>query len=136
VTLRNLPKSLIVLSTLWIVTGIVGVVELVDFLRGRTPNLSLGAVGLLLGPGLLYRLPLARICALALSWLAFVVSGLIFLTSLLNVLTGGWLGLLLAALVFGTTYWQYHVLTRVDIRQLFATPRHGAEAPASSNGAV
>jgi hypothetical protein len=114
---RDLPPSLLILAALYVVMGVTGVFELVNVLRGGTRELSLGIIGLLIGPGLVYRAPVARTAALFLCWLGFIAGTVLLFITLFWLFMWRIILVLVVALAF--TFWQYHVLTRQDVRRLF-----------------
>ncbi len=128
----DIPISLKIVAWLFIISGVFSVIEVaVSLMNGRI-NLNLGVLGLFIGPGLLNLRPGWRTCALVFIWIALIlvpvvviilmgVSGPLDVTVFGQKVghTGKEIGLAVGVLVFALTFWQYRVLTRPDVRQLF-----------------
>ena len=129
---RQIPAPLKVVAILFIVGGILSVIEvLVSFVHGHI-NINFGVLGLFIGPGLLALRRGWRTCALVFLWIAMI--GVPLFTVLMLGHSGpldfkvfgqkvGYVskefGLIIAIVAFGLALWQYRVLTRPDVRRLF-----------------
>lgn len=126
------PLSLKIVAALFILGGISSIVDVITSLTQGNLNLNLGVLGLLVGIGLLRFSRGWRTCALVFLWIALIGLPLValvflFLAGAVNYtifwqnMGGGsrWLGVALAAVLFVVVLWQYRVLTRPDIRNLF-----------------
>jgi len=126
------PTSLVIVAVLFAIGGVFALLEMVvDFARGMI-SINFGVLGILIGPGLLRYSRGWRTCALV-----FIIFGLILVPIIfvLMVMHSGptnleyfgstvgtapiGLGLVLVVLFFLFFWWQYHVLTRPDVKRLF-----------------
>ncbi len=133
---RELPAALKVVAVLFIVGGVLAVVEvIVAFAHGRI-SINFGVLGLFIGPGLLALSQGWRTCAVVLLWIAMIVIPLVALFMLiapgpadLRVLGQSVrrvpkpVALAFAAFGFWLAWWQYRVLTRPAVRALFGLQR-------------
>lgn len=126
------PLSLKIVAALFILGGISSIVDVITSLTQGNLNLNFGVLGLLVGIGLLRFSRGWRTCALVFLWIALICLPLVALVFLFlagavnytifwqNMGEGSrWLGVALAAVLFVVVLWQYRVLTRPDIRNLF-----------------
>ena len=129
---RPIPTELKVVAALFILSGIWSAIEVLVSLMHAHVNINFGVLGVLIGPGLLRLSRGWRTCALVLLWIALIGAPLI---AVLFMLQHGpldfsvfgqkvghapkELGLAMAAIVFLLAVWQYRVLTRADVRELF-----------------
>lgn len=119
-------------SLLFIVVGIVSLADIVISRREYYFPISVGALGLLIGPGLIRLSKGCRGCGLFLSLLAMLGIPVVVLFYLFGRLPMGFkvLGfsvceapvvtfLPIAGILYAIIIWQYRVLSRVDTRLLF-----------------
>jgi hypothetical protein len=131
----TIPTSLKIVAFLFILSGIFSLIEVLVDLTQSHLSINLGVLALFIGPGLLRLSRGWRTCALVFLWIAMIgipIVALIFMTAsgLLDFNLFGQkvgdapkgLGLVLLALMFALTVWQYRVLTRPDVRRLFGVP--------------
>ena len=124
--------ALKVVAVLFILSGISSLIGVIVALTQSRLSINFGVLGLFIGPGLLRLSPAWRTWALVFTWLALVgapLGVLLFLAtpgSLDFKLFGQTVGQLsktvavgLAAVTFLIALWQYWVLTRPDVRELF-----------------
>jgi hypothetical protein len=132
---ENLPASLIVVAVLFIIGGACSVIEVLVSLMHNHIDINFGVLGLFIGPGLLRLSRGWRTCALVFIWIALIGLPLIALLFLVapgpldfNVFgqkvghAPKTFGLIIAGVVFAVALWEYHVLTRPDVRRLFDLP--------------
>ena len=128
----KIPTSLRVVAVLFILDGVTSsIAVLVSAMHGEL-NINFGLLGFFIGPGLLCLSSGWRRCALVLTWFGLI--GVPLATMLMLSFNGPLhfklfgqevceapklLGLIFAVFIFGLTLWQYRVLTREDVRQLF-----------------
>jgi len=130
-----LPTSLKVIAILFIIGGAFDTLDMVFALFRSTIKINFGFLGLFIGPGLLALKPGWRTCALVFIWMGMIFIPIFVILLMVsnaplnfNVLgvsvarLAKFLGLIVAALFFAFIYWQYHILTRPDIRALFRLP--------------
>lgn len=129
---QPIPIALTVVAVFFIIGGITSLIEVfIDLMYGKI-NLNFGVLGLFIGPGLFGLRPWARTLALVFTWIAMVfipIIGLLMLANAGNItlsLFGIKMGnvsviFALGAVVvaFIVCIWEYHVLTRPDVRVLF-----------------
>ena len=129
---RQIPASLKAVAILFILGGICSAIEVVVSLMHSHININFGVLGLFIGPGLLCFRRGWRTCALVFLWIALIgvpIIALLFMVSQgpldfkifgqkVGHASKGF-GLATAAVVFVLALWQYRVLTRPDIRELF-----------------
>lgn len=132
--IQIIPTSLKVVATLFILSGISAVIEIIVSLLHGQLSLNFGVLGLWVGAGLLRLSPTSRTWALIFTWMALIITpigGLIFLNSAtLDFTLFGQkvghipkvVGLAAAVVFFIVSVWQYQVLTRPDVRALFRRP--------------
>ena len=129
---RQIPASLKVVAILFIIGGILSVIDcLGSFLHGHI-NINFGVLGLFIGPGLLALRRGWRTCGLVFLWIAMI--GVPLFTVLMLGHSGPLdfkvfgqkvghaskeLGLIFAIIMWALAVWQYRVLTRLDVRRLF-----------------
>ncbi len=133
---RSLPASLIVVAVLFLVEGATAAVEVLHSLANNGININFGVIGIFVGWGLLKLRPGWRIVALVLLVIGMVVSAIgaaVFLggglagDGPLDFSVGGQLvghvsviiAVIFAAGMFVLCFWQYRVLRRPEIRELF-----------------
>ncbi len=127
------PLSLKVVAGLFILAGICSAIDVVVSLMHGHISINFGVLGLFIGPGLLRFSRGWRTCALVFLWIALIgvpIVALLFMTArgpldfkvfgqkVGHVSIG--FGLVMAAVAFVLTLWQYRVLNRPDIRKLFS----------------
>ncbi len=130
---RKLPTSLIVVAVLFIVGGVFAAIEVVVSLMHREININFGVLGSFIGPGLLRLSRGWRTCALVFIWIALIGVALMALLILaanhpldFNVFgqkvghASKAMGVIISAIVFAVALWEYRVLTRPDVRQIFS----------------
>ena len=128
----KLPASLVVVAVLFIIGGVSSVIEVLLSLMNGHININFGVLGLFIGPGLLRLRRGWRTCALVFIWLGLIFAPIVALLVLttngqanFNVFgqrVGGIpdvLALAIVAVVFAIVLWEYRVLTRPDVRELF-----------------
>ena len=126
------PASLKIVAGLFIFGGICSAIEVIVSLMHNHINLNFGVLGLFIGPGLRRFSPSWRTCALVFLWIGLI--GIPIIAFVLMTRPGPLdlkvfgqkvghapeeLGLAIAAVAFLLTLWQYRVLTRPDVRDLF-----------------
>jgi hypothetical protein len=129
---QPIPTSLKVVAVLFIVGGIISVIEIIMSLLNGQISINFGPLSIFVGAGLLRLSPTWRTWALVFTWFALVVAPLFGLFVLINpgplyfTLFGQKLslvpmaaGLMTALVFFLIALWQYRVLTRPDVRALF-----------------
>lgn len=131
---RPNPLSLKIVAGLFMLTGLLAAIDVVVKLFHQHLDLNLMLLGLWIGPGLLRHNPTWRKWTLAFLWLGFFSSGVLFLLALFRSPVDLWiLGqaarpapmfpvLLCSGAMFLLVLWQYRVLIRPDVKQLFAPP--------------
>jgi hypothetical protein len=143
-TQKQAPLALRIVAALFIISGIFAALEvLVSLARGRI-NLNFGVLGIFIGLGLRRFRHGWRTCALVFTWIA-----LVFLPVFALLVLGGahpihvklfgqrvgstspGTALFMAVAAFALVLWQYRVLTRRDVVQLF---NEQAEPGAAPNG--
>lgn len=128
----KLPVSLIVVAVLFIICGVLSVIAVLGALMADRLSINLGVLGLFIGWGLLRLKRGWRTCALVYIWITLICVPLIgvmfiFVDGPLVIRMNGQkignvpkaVGLVLAAIIFAITYWEYRVLGRPDIQRLF-----------------
>ena len=128
--MQPIPKPLKVVAYLFIIGGIFAVIEVIMALLNSRISINFGILGIFIGQGLL------RLNPHSLSWAMFFVwLGLIFtpIAAVLFLFTPGnlnmfgvnagqappGLGFIFSIAAFALVYWEYTVLTKRQIRQLF-----------------
>jgi len=128
-----MPTSLKIVAWMFILLGLYAVFNITSGIVNGRPGFDFGIAGLLIGPGLLYRKPAARMWAIVSTWLGLIGIPILlaFFWSVRDHLYTH-LGsrsysnvpfivpLIPLALIWILVLWQYHVLTRVDVRAHFA----------------
>lgn len=129
---KPIPTSLKIVAILFIVGGIFAVIEVIVSLMNNRISINFGVLGLFIGPGLLRLRRGWRTCALVFIWIALIGVPIIALLFLVvqgpldfkifgqpvgHVSKG--FGFIAAAIVFAVVFWEYRVLTRPDVRELF-----------------
>ncbi len=129
---QSLPFSLKVVAVIFILVGISAAIEmLVSFMRSQI-NIDLKVLGIFVGLGLFGLNRGWRTCALFFTWFGLItvpIIGILFLSSsgpfelgIIGLKVGyasKGLGVAFAVILLVYTLWQYHVLTRSDVRSLF-----------------
>lgn len=126
------PTSLKVVAGLFIFGGACSAIEVVVSLMHGSIDINFGVLGLFIGPGLLRFSRRWRTCALVFLWIALIgvpIIELLFMThhGPLDFKVFGQkighaakeFGMAAAAVAFALALWQYRVLVRPDIRELF-----------------
>jgi len=129
---QELPVSLKVVTILFILGGISAAIEVIVSLMHSRININFGVLGIFIGIGLFALKPGWRACGLVFFWIGLIgipiITALILMTSkpldfnLFGQKIGEIpkvFGLIMAIGIFLLCLWQYRVLTRSDIRQLF-----------------
>lgn len=129
---KSIPVSLTIVAILFILGGISAAIEIAVSLVHNHLNLNFGVLGIFIGPGLLKLSRGWRTCALIFTWIALIgipIIALLFITArgpldfkIFGQVVGHTskdLGLLMAGIIFAVALWQYHVLTRPDVKELF-----------------
>jgi hypothetical protein len=133
---RSLPGSLVAVGVLFILSGISAALEMLHALANNWFYINFGVIGLFVGWGLLKLRPGWRIAALVLLVIGMIVTAIVAAIFLgmgfsgagpLDFRAGGklvghvpaFLGVVVAVAVFALCYWQYRVLRRAEIRELF-----------------
>jgi hypothetical protein len=131
-TPSKVPTSLKVVAVLFIIGGVLAVIEILVALTHGRININFGVLGLFIGPGLLRFSRGWRTCGLIFLWIGLIVIPIIFLIGLTGTFPTyfmvfgvrvarihPWWVLVAAVPFFLLVLWQYRVLTRPDIRRLF-----------------
>lgn len=125
------PASLRVVAGLFVFAGVCAAIEIIVSLFCGRLSLNLSMLGLWIGPGLLRHDRTWRTWALVFLWFGLIGLPLFCLLALghaplkfklFGIVLGKVppvFGLAMAAVIFPIILWQYRVLTRPDIRQLF-----------------
>lgn len=131
---RSNPLSLKIVAGLFMLEGLLTAIVVVVELFHDHLDLNLMLLGFWIGPGLLRHSPTWRKWALAFLWLGFFSSAVLFLLALfrspvdLRILGQAarpipmFPVLLFSCATFLLVLWQYRVLIRPDVKQLFAPP--------------
>jgi hypothetical protein len=131
----RVPGALKAVAWLFIIGGVLTILQvLLDLLRSKI-TISAGILGVFVGPGLLRFRTGWRTCALVLLWIGMLFAPivLIFMLAASGSINADIFGLklgtapmpiriLASVFWFGLTVWEYRVLVREDIRQLFGLP--------------
>ena len=131
---QQLPVALKVVAVLFIVGGIIAVIDVLGALGHSHLNITLGVLGLFIAPGILALRPGWRTCALVFLWIAVIgiPIAVVFMLGHSGPLNfrafGQTVGhtskepcFAIAAVLFLLALWQYRVLTRPDVRTLSAS---------------
>jgi hypothetical protein len=131
-TRPTLPTSLKVVAVLFIICGVLSILEMIGQLLVGHININFGALGIFVGPGLLKLKRGWRTCGLVLIWFAMITSLIVTGVGLFvskpatfqifgQVLgqVPAWVFSILGILLFALTFWQYRVLTSHQVRRLF-----------------
>ena len=124
--------SLTIVAILFILGGISAAIEIIVSLVHSHVNLNFGVLGIFIGRGLLKLSRGWRTCALVFTWIALIgipLIALLFISARgqldFKVLgqtvghTSKGFGLLVAGIASAVALWQYRVLTRPDVNELF-----------------
>ena len=130
-----IPTSLRVVSLLFLLGGVLSMIEVIGSLMLGRLNINFGVLAVFIGPGLLRLSQGWRTCALVFLWIAIIGIPII---AILLMTTSGPLdfklfgqkvghasrefGISLAGVMLVLAVWQYRVLTRPDVRRLFGLP--------------
>ena len=128
--MRAIPQPLKVVTWLFILSGICAAIEIVFLLLAGHININLGVLSIFVGRGLLRLNPRALTWAMFFTWLGLIFMPIFIAISFFKTANLSFLGLPLGPAPSGLTfvmgiaafaliYWQYTVLTRPKIRQLF-----------------
>jgi hypothetical protein len=157
--LKRAPTSLRVVAALFFLAGVLGAINSVAALLHDSLHIRLEVLGLFIAPGLLKCRRGWRTCALVLLWIGFLVTTVMTGIVLYGGLQGPWeLGwnwgsphrtvispfVFLGPIAAGSALlvWQYRVLTRPGIRELFLsatppdTPRKVDEGASAADAGV
>lgn len=129
---QHIPASLKAVAILFILGGIYAVIDIIVAIEHSRISINFNVLGLFIGPGLLALRRGWRTCALVFTWIAIIgipIIALLFISvpgpldfkifgQVIGHTTKGF-GLLLAGIIFVVALWQYHVLTRPDVKELF-----------------
>ncbi len=144
---KPIPISLTSVAVLFILGGISAVIEIIVSLMNNHININFGVLGLFIGPGLLRLSRGWRGCALVFLWIAIIGTPIVAIAIMFFAHSGPLdftlfgqkaghvskeIGLAIAAIVFVIAWWQYRVLTRPDIRQLFGLSAGQQDAAADA----
>jgi hypothetical protein len=125
------PIALKVVAWLFIIFGVLAVLEIVAALFAGRVSLNVGVLGIFVGRGILRLRRGWRTCALVLLWLCMIIVSVVAVMILAGAGKMTLFGTRVGrheALVFGLPLtlgylalgiWQYRVLTRPDVRRLF-----------------
>lgn len=126
------PTCLKVVAWLFIVGGVLAVIEIIVSLMNNHININLGVLGIFIGLGLFKLKAGWRTCALVFIWLTLIILPVFAILSIVDPsklhyrILGQNVGrapvpvaLATAAIFFCFFLWQYRVLTRGDIREIF-----------------
>ena len=129
---KRLPGALKIVAALFVIGGILAVIEVVVSLMRNRLSLNFGVLGLFIGVGLLRLRRGWRTCAVVFLWFGLILLPIVFLLGLLGVIPAylqifgvrvarvpGWTVSAAAIPFFLLVLWQYRVLVRPDIRSLF-----------------
>jgi hypothetical protein len=129
---KQAPVALKIVAAVFILNGIFAVLEVWTAWNQHKLSISFGVLGFLIAPGLMRFRPGWRTAALVFTWIGLIVDPVFILTVLGSghpvpfTISGLNLGfappqvaLGAAACHFGFVIWQYKVLTRPDILDLF-----------------
>jgi hypothetical protein len=131
-TQKQAPAALKVVAVLFIISGVLAVLEILVSLTRNHINFNFGVLGIFIGLGLLRFRRGWRTCALVFIWLMLIfipVFGIMVLAGTRPIhlkLFGQQMGyasatfaFFVATVLFALAVWQYRVLTRPDVVQLF-----------------
>lgn len=126
------PTSLKIVAVLFIIGGVLAVIEILAALARGGININFGVLGLFIGPGLLRFSRGWRTCGLVFLWIGLVGLPIIFLIGLTGSVPAHFtvFGIKMARIpswwvsvgvipFFVLVLWQYRVLTRPDVRRHF-----------------
>jgi len=129
---KPLPRALKIVAALFVLGGILAVIEVAVSLMQNRLSLNFGVLGFFIGAGLLRLSRGWRTCALVCLWFGLILLPIIFLLGLLGTLPAylqifgvrvarvpGWTVSGAAIPFFLLVLWEYRVLVRADIRSLF-----------------
>ena len=130
VGLKTIPLSLKIVAWLFIIGGISAVIEILISLAHGRINFNFGVLGIPAGFGILKLSRGWRVCGLVLLWFGLIITPIIFIIGLTKPATVSILGYptgkvpgivvsIIAIPIFLLLIWQYRVLTRPDIKELF-----------------
>ena len=116
----------------FIMGGIAAAIEVLVSLMHSHINVNLGVLAIFIGTGLLKLRPGWRTCALVFLWIAMIGIPIFVILMLFHSgpldfrvfgqkvgYTSKVFGFVIAIVMFILAFWQYHVLTRPDVRKLF-----------------
>ena len=117
----RLPTALVVVAVLFMLQGAWAAIEVIRDLFQGTINLNFGVLLLFAGIGVLRLRPGWRTCGLVFTWIGMALAPMVSVAVLFlgDVGDRAWIVIVVGALVFGVSVWEYLVLTRPDIRRLF-----------------
>lgn len=128
------PFSLNVVAILFVLGGILALIEILVAYSNNRLKLDSGVLGFFIGPGLIALRPFWRTCALVLLWISMIGLPLFSLVMLTHAgpvdftFFGQKVGQIPKGLAivgtvafFALAVWKYRVLTRADVRALFQT---------------
>ncbi|MCP4611800.1 MAG: hypothetical protein GY845_24115 [Planctomycetes bacterium] len=129
---KSIPVSLTVVAILFILGGIYAVIDIIVAIAHSRISINFNVLGLFIGPGLLALRPGWRKYALFFTWIAIIgipIIALLIITvrgpldfkifgQVVGHTTKGF-GLLIVGIIYAVALWQYHVLTRPDVKELF-----------------
>ncbi len=129
---RPNPFSLKIVAWLFILAGICSVIKIVVSLLNGDLFVDLSVISLFVGRGLLRRSRGWRTCALVLLWLAMIAVPLVGVAFIMSPApihfhvfglrigqASVGFGIAMVVFVFLLALWQYRVLVRPDVRELF-----------------
>ncbi|MFG0249484.1 MAG: hypothetical protein ACF8OB_11410 [Phycisphaeraceae bacterium JB051] len=128
----TLPTSLKVVAVLFIICGVLSILEMIGHLINGHININFGALGIFIGPGLFKLKRGWRTCGLVLIWLVMITALLVSIVGFfisapatLNIFgqaiaqVPAWTLSILGMVFFAVALWMYRVLTNHQVRRLF-----------------
>ncbi len=128
--MHPIPQPLKIVAWVFIFGGICAAIQVVVLLLAGHININLGVLGIFIGHGLLRLNPRALTWAIIFTWFSLILTLVFIVISLFTLGNLEIFGLTLGKVspafsfifgvaVFALVYWQYTVLTKRQIRQLF-----------------
>lgn len=127
---HDIPQPLKIVAYLFIVGGMLCVLNVIIALMNARIRIDLGVFGIFIGIGLLRLNPRSHTWAMLFTWIGMIISPIV---TLIFLITPGQLkmwgrtvgqappgfGFLLGVLCTMLVYWQYSVLSKTDTRRIF-----------------
>ena len=128
--MHPIPQPLKIVAWVFILGGICAAIQVVVLLLAGHINIHLGVLGIFIGQGLLRLSPRSLAWAMFFTWFSLILTPIIIVISLFtpgNLEIFGWtigqvpraFSFIFGLAAFALIYWQYTVLTKPQIRQLF-----------------